>query len=73
MSHAPAEKGLTYQVALSVPILTIAAWSSGETISRVPGVLALSLMAYQAIWVVGLTFLLWFALVKSYSASYSTS
>jgi len=31
--------------------------------------LALSLMAYQAIWVVGLTYLLWVALVKTYSAS----
>ena len=30
---------------------------------------ALSLMAYQAIWVVGLTYLLWFALVKTYSVS----
>jgi drug/metabolite transporter (DMT)-like permease len=26
-------------------------------------------MVYQAVWVVGLTFLLWFALVKTYSAS----
>jgi drug/metabolite transporter (DMT)-like permease len=26
-------------------------------------------MVYQAVWVVGATFLLWFALVKSYSAS----
>ncbi len=42
---------------------------SGETLTRVPGPLALSLMVYQAIWVVGLTFLLWFALVKTYSAS----
>jgi drug/metabolite transporter (DMT)-like permease len=31
--------------------------------------LSLSLLAYQAFWVVGLTFLLWFALVKAYSAS----
>ena len=46
-----------------------AAWISGETLTRVPGPLALSLMAYQAIWVVGLTFLLWFGLVKTYSAS----
>jgi drug/metabolite transporter (DMT)-like permease len=67
--HAPAEKGLGYQVALSVPILGFAAWVSGETLTRVPGPLALSLMVYQAIWVVGLTFLLWFALVKTYSAS----
>ena len=67
--NAPAEKGLGYQVAVSVPILALAAWLSGETLSRVPGPLALSLMAYQAIWVVGLTYLLWFALVKTYSAS----
>jgi drug/metabolite transporter (DMT)-like permease len=67
--RAPPEKALAYQVALSIPILGLAAWISGETLDRVPGPLALSVMAYQAIWVVGLTFLLWFALVKSYSAS----
>jgi len=31
--------------------------------------LSLALLAYQAFWVVGLTFLLWFVLVKTYSAS----
>ena len=34
-----------------------------------PAPLSLSLLAYQAFWVVGLTFMLWFALVKTYSAS----
>ena len=67
--RAPPEKALGYQVALSVPILGLAAWISGETMTRVPGPLALSLMAYQAIWVVGLTFLIWFGLVRTYSAS----
>jgi drug/metabolite transporter (DMT)-like permease len=67
--QVPPEKALGYQVAVSVPILGFAAWISGETLTRVPGPLALSLMAYQAIWVVGLTFLIWFALVKTYSAS----
>jgi drug/metabolite transporter (DMT)-like permease len=66
---APAEKGLAYQVALSVPILGLAAWIFGEGLTRVPGPLALSLMVYQAVWVVGLTFLVWFELVKTYSAS----
>jgi drug/metabolite transporter (DMT)-like permease len=66
---APAEKALGYQVAVSIPILALAVWLSGETLTRVPGSLALSLMAYQAIWVVGLTYLLWVALVKTYSAS----
>jgi drug/metabolite transporter (DMT)-like permease len=67
-SAAP-EKALGYQVALSVPILAFAAWVSGETLTRFPGALALSLVVYQAIWVVGLTFLIWFALVQAYSAS----
>ncbi|MEH2564393.1 DMT family transporter [Bradyrhizobium sp. AZCC 2289] len=67
--RAPAEKGLGYQVALSIPILSLAAWISGERITHVPSPLSLSLLAYQSFWVVGLTFLLWFALVKAYSAS----
>src|ERR1700729_1765706 len=63
------EKALGYQVATSIPILAAAAWISGERLTHVPGPLALSLLAYQAFWVVGLTFLLWFALVRTYSAS----
>jgi drug/metabolite transporter (DMT)-like permease len=66
---APAEKVLGYQVALSIPILGIAAWISGEGISRLPSGLTVILMAWQSIWVVGLTFLLWFWLVRTYSAS----
>jgi drug/metabolite transporter (DMT)-like permease len=69
LRNASPEKALGYQVALSIPILGFAAWVSGETITHVPGVLAISLLAYQAVWVVGLTFVLWFALVKTYSAS----
>src|SRR5437763_780873 len=38
-------------------------------IESMPSPLSLTLMAYQAFWVVGLTFTLWFALVKAYSAS----
>jgi drug/metabolite transporter (DMT)-like permease len=66
---APSEKGLGYQVAVSIPILAFAAWISGETISHFPSPLSLSLLAYQTFWVVGLTFLFWFALMKAYSAS----
>ncbi len=54
---------------MSIPILSLAAWISGERITHMPSPLALSLLAYQAFWVVGLTFLLWFALIKTYSAS----
>src|SRR3981081_536600 len=69
LRHAAPEKALGYQVALSIPILGFAAWLSGETLTRIPGPLALSLMVYQAVWVVGLTFLIWFMLVQTYSAS----
>jgi drug/metabolite transporter (DMT)-like permease len=67
--RASAEKGLGYQVALSIPIFVFAAWLTDERIIHMPSALSLSLLAYQAFWVVGLTFLLWFALVKAYSAS----
>jgi len=66
---APPEKALGYQVALSVPILGAASWLAGETLPGVPSGMALGLLAYQAFWVVGLTFLLWFGLIKTYSAS----
>jgi drug/metabolite transporter (DMT)-like permease len=69
LRNAAPEKALGYQVALSIPILGFAAWLSGETLTRIPGPLALSLMVYQAVWVVGLTFLIWFMLVQTYSAS----
>jgi drug/metabolite transporter (DMT)-like permease len=69
LQKAPPEKALIYQVALSVPILALAAFLSGETLTHTPGPLAISLMVYQAIWVVGLTYLFWFGLVKTYSAS----
>ncbi|WP_299810343.1 DMT family transporter [Tardiphaga sp.] len=69
LGRCPPEKALGYQVAMSIPILGLAAWLAGETIPKVPGALTLSLMAFQAIWVVGMTFLIWFSLVKVYSAS----
>lgn len=67
--RVPPEKALGYQVAISIPILALAAWLSGETIAHLPGPFTLALMIYQAVWVVGLTFLIWFMLVRTYSAS----
>jgi drug/metabolite transporter (DMT)-like permease len=66
---APPEKGLGYQVAMSIPILGLAAWIAGEKITHIPGPLAFGLMAYQAIWIIGLTFLVWFSMVRTFSAS----
>ena len=69
LRFAAPEKALGYQVAISIPILGLAAWLFGESITHTPSPLSLGLMAFQAIWVVGTTFTLWFALVKAYSAS----
>jgi drug/metabolite transporter (DMT)-like permease len=69
LRKAAPEKALGYQVALSIPILGGASWMSGETITHFPAALSLALMTYQAIWVVGCTFVIWFAMVKTYSAS----
>lgn len=67
--HAPAEKTLAYQVAVSIPILALGAAVSGESITRMPGSLAWGLMIYQTVWIVGTTFLIWVFLIKNYSAS----
>lgn len=67
--HAPAEKTLAYQVAVSIPILALGAAVSGESITQMPGPLAWALMTYQTVWIVGTTFLIWVFLIKTYSAS----
>ncbi|WP_170991753.1 MULTISPECIES: DMT family transporter [Bradyrhizobium] len=69
LRKAAPEKALGYQVAISIPILGLAAWIAGERIEHVPSALSISLLAYQAVWVVGCTFVIWFAMVKTYSAS----
>ncbi len=69
LRDAPAEKGLSYQLAISIPILAVAALVSGETWPGVPPASSVVLLVYQAVWVIGATFLLWFGLIKTYSAS----
>ena len=43
--------------------------SFGERITTMPSALALGALAYQTIWVVSITFMIWFALIVRYSAS----
>ncbi|HWV42455.1 DMT family transporter [Pseudorhodoplanes sp.] len=69
LARAAPEKTLQYQLLVSVPMLVISAWLFGETVTKMPGTVALASLAYQTIWVVSLTFLLWFMLVAKYSAS----
>lgn len=69
LAHIAAERTLAYQLVVSVPILGLASWATGESVAAMPGPLALGSLAYQALWVVGITYLIWFQMVKTYSAS----
>lgn len=69
LSAIASEKVLLYQLVVSVPLLGGAAYTAGETITRMPDALALSSLAYQTIWVVSVTFAIWFAMVKKFSAN----
>lgn len=69
LRSAPAEKVLAYQLAVSVPILGLGALLMGERMTAMPSAWALGWLAYQTVWVVSLTFAVWFAMVQRYSAS----
>ena len=63
------EKTLLYQLVISVPLLGIGALVFGERIGVMPSALALGAFAYQTIWVVSVTFVVWFWLILRYSAA----
>jgi drug/metabolite transporter (DMT)-like permease len=69
LAQAPAERAMAWQLAVSVPVLGLAALLARETMTAIPGPVAMASMAYQTIWVVGCTFLIWYALMKTYPAS----
>lgn len=69
LNQASAEKNLLYQLAVSAPLLAITIPLFGEQIEAMPSALVLATLAYQIVWVVSVTFLVWFALVVRYSAS----
>jgi drug/metabolite transporter (DMT)-like permease len=63
------EKVMLYQLVISAPILAIAAWIAGEQLTYMPSALALGSLAYQTVWVVSVTFVVWFWIIKNYSAN----
>jgi drug/metabolite transporter (DMT)-like permease len=69
LARIAAERTLAYQLVVSVPVLALASWLFGESWNVTPGALALTSLAYQTFWVVGVTFLIWFQMVKTYSPS----
>jgi drug/metabolite transporter (DMT)-like permease len=73
LSRVRAEKTLIYQTGISAPLLALGSYLFGETLTKMPGPVALVSLAYQTFWVVGITFLLWYVLMKTYSASKLTA
>jgi len=67
--RAPFEKTLLYQLVISAPLMVIGALVFGERMTALPSVVPIASMLYQTVWVVGVTYLAWFALVIRYSAS----
>ncbi len=69
LNRVSAEKTLLYQLVVSAPLLAAGAILFGERLHGMPSPLALGAFAYQTLWVVSVTFPVWFALVVRYSAA----
>ena len=69
LNRISAEKVMLYQLVVSAPIMAVAAWAFGEHIDAMPSALSLGALAYQTVWVVSVTFVIWFALLARYSPS----
>ena len=68
LNRISAEKTLLYQLVVSAPLLGLGAMVFGERITAMPSAVALGAFAYQTIYVVSITFTIWFVLVVRYSA-----
>lgn len=69
LNRISAEKTLLYQLVVSAPLLGISAIIFGERMVDAPSALALGAFAYQTVYVVSITFTIWFVLVVRYSAA----
>jgi drug/metabolite transporter (DMT)-like permease len=69
LNRVSSEKTLMYQLAVSIPVCGIGALVFGEAVTGMPGAVAVGSMLYQTLWIVCVTFVLWFALIVRYSAS----
>jgi drug/metabolite transporter (DMT)-like permease len=69
LNRIASEKVMLYQLAVSVPMFMAAALFVGERIGHTPSALALGSMLYQTIWIVCVTYVLWFAMIVRYSAN----
>jgi drug/metabolite transporter (DMT)-like permease len=69
LNHVPAEKVMLYQLVVSAPMLGLGALVAGERIAAMPSALAIGALTYQTVWIVSVTFVIWFALIARYSTN----
>src|SRR5215471_16911635 len=69
LTRVSAEKVMLYQLVVSAPIMAVVAFLIGDRVTHIPSALALGALAYQTVWVVSVTFVIWFALIARFSAS----
>jgi len=69
LNRVSSEKVMLYQLVVSAPMLAVAALVVGDRITHMPSALALGSLVYQTVWVVSITFVVWFALIVRYSAN----
>ncbi|MEP7030894.1 MAG: DMT family transporter [Pseudolabrys sp.] len=69
LNRVAPEKVMLYQLVVSIPLMGAAALAFGQTITHWPSALSVGALAYQTVWVVSVTFVVWFALMKRYSAN----
>jgi len=69
LNRISAEKTLLYQLVVSAPLLGLGAIVFGERIMAMPSAVAIGAFAYQTIYVVSITFTIWFMLIVRYSAA----
>jgi drug/metabolite transporter (DMT)-like permease len=69
LNRVSAEKTMLYQLVVSAPLLAAVAMLLGERVEAMPSPDVLWALAYQTVWVVGITYIVWFAFILRYSAS----
>ena len=69
LNRAPYEKAMLYQLVVSAPMFAIGALLFGERMTETPSTVAIGALAYQTLFIVPVTFVIWFALIQRYSAS----
>jgi drug/metabolite transporter (DMT)-like permease len=68
LRRAPAERTLFYQLVVCAAVGIAAAAIAGEGLPSAPPAIAVGALAYQTLWVAGVTYLIWFQLLAKYPA-----